>query len=113
MISIYFPIFFAPHLQELLPLVLIFELPISMGAVPSMNSPVIQEVVQTYKVAVNMKQRGRGYSTTVTVRGAANNARGMKEGTSRLMEHLTGTAGVSISLCLHSKVHVCPKISCL
>lgn len=66
-----------------------------MGPVPSMNSPIVQEIVQTYKVAVNMKQRGRGYSTTVTVRGAANNARGMKEGTTRLMEHLTGAAGVS------------------
>ena len=80
--------------QELLPLVLFFELPISGTPVPDMNSPTIQQIVQTYSVAVNMKQRSRGYSTTVTVRGAANNAAGLKEGTVRLMEHLTGSLGV-------------------
>nr|XP_054773737.1 protein bicaudal C homolog 1-like isoform X1 [Lytechinus pictus] len=94
-------------IRELLPLVLIFELPISMGVAPSMNSPIVQEIVQTYKVAVNMKQRGRGYSTTVTVRGAVNNARGMKEGTSRLMEHLTGTAGGTLPV--STQIEISPQ----
>ncbi|XP_072164676.1 protein bicaudal C homolog 1-like [Diadema setosum] len=94
-------------IRELLPLVLIFELPISTGPAPSMNSPVIQEIVQTYKVAINMKQRGRGYSTTVTVRGAANNARGMKEGTSRLMEHLIGSVGGSLPV--STQIEISPQ----
>nr|BAO98694.1 bicaudal C [Hemicentrotus pulcherrimus] len=94
-------------IRELLPLVLIFELPITMGPVPSMNSPIVQEIVQTYKVAVNMKQRGRGYSTTVTVRGAANNARGMKEGTTRLMEHLTGAAGGALPV--STQIEISPR----
>ena len=75
-------------------MVLFFELPITGTPVPDMNSPTIQQIVQAYNVAVNMKQRSRGYSTTVTVRGAANNAAGLKEGTVRLMEHLTGSHGV-------------------
>ncbi len=75
---------------------LFFELPITGTPTPDMNSPTIQQIVQAYNVSVNMKQRSRGYSTTVTVRGASNNAAGLKEGTVRLMEHLTGSLGVSM-----------------
>lgn len=87
--------------QELLPLVLFFELPITGGLQPDMNSPAVQHVVQTCNVAVNMKQKGRGFSTTVTVRGAADNPVGVKEACLKLMEHLAGTVGVSITFTHH------------
>ena len=78
-----------------MPLVLVFELPISNNPTPDINSATIQQIVQLYNIGVNMKQRARGYSTTVTVRGSSSNAAGIKEGMLRLMEHLIGNLGVS------------------
>ncbi|XP_072051259.1 LOW QUALITY PROTEIN: protein bicaudal C homolog 1-like [Amphiura filiformis] len=94
-------------IRELLPLVLFFELPITCTPMPDMNSPTIQQIVQSYNVSVNMKQRSRGYSTTVTVRGASNNAAGLKEGTLRLMEHLTGSLGVTLPV--STQIEIAPQ----
>ncbi|XP_038058655.1 protein bicaudal C homolog 1-like isoform X2 [Patiria miniata] len=93
--------------RELLPLVLVFELPISNNPAPDINSPTIQQIVQLYNVGVNMKQRARGYSTTVTVRGSSSNAAGVKEGTLRLMEHLVGNLGVTCPV--STQIEIAPQ----
>ncbi|XP_071808851.1 protein bicaudal C homolog 1-like isoform X2 [Asterias amurensis] len=93
--------------RELLPLVLVFELPISNNPTPDINSPTIQQIVQVYNIGVNMKQRARGYSTTVTVRGSSSNAAGIKEGTLRLMEHLIGNLGVTLPV--STQIEIAPQ----
>lgn len=47
------------RIQELLPLVLMFELPIAgiLQPVPDPNSPSIQHISQTYNISVSFKQR--------------------------------------------------------
>ncbi|XP_022092775.1 protein bicaudal C homolog 1-A-like isoform X2 [Acanthaster planci] len=93
--------------RELLPLVLVFELPITNNPTPDINSPTIQQIVQLYNIGVNMKQRARGYSTTVTVRGSSSNAVGVKEGTMRLMEHLIGNIGVTLPV--STQIEIAPQ----
>lgn len=67
-------------LQELLPLVLMFELPIAgiLQPVPDPNSPSIQHISQTYNISVSFKQRSRMYGATVIVRGSQNNTSAVK-----------------------------------
>ncbi|PIK61885.1 hypothetical protein BSL78_01216, partial [Apostichopus japonicus] len=91
-------------IRELLPLVLFFELPISGGLQPDMNSPTVQHVVQSCNVAVNMKQKGRGFSTTVTVRGSASNTGGVKDACVKLMDHLAGTVGGSLPVSMQLEI---------
>ena len=84
-------------LQELLPLVFMFELPITgvLQPVPDSSSPIVQQISNTYSVAVSFKQRPRVYVTTVVVRGSVDNAKAVKEATALLIENLTGNLGVS------------------
>ncbi|XP_033122346.1 protein bicaudal C homolog 1-like [Anneissia japonica] len=95
-------------IRELLPLVLSFEVPVTnaMQPIPDINSPNIQLIVQRYNVAVNFK-RVRGYSTTITVRGAIDNIAGIKEATVRFMEHLTGNAGVVLPV--STQIEIAPQ----
>ncbi|XP_020928458.1 protein bicaudal C homolog 1 isoform X3 [Sus scrofa] len=84
--------------QELLPLVLMFELPIAgiLQPVPDPNSPSIQHISQTYNISVSFKQRSRMYGATVIVRGSQNNTSALKEGTAMLLEHLAGSLASAI-----------------
>lgn len=86
-------------LQELLPLVFMFELPVTgaLQPIPDNTSPIIQQIQQTYSVTVTFKQRPRVYVTTVIVRGSVSNAKAVKEATAILMKHLTGNQAVSIA----------------
>lgn len=63
-------------LQELLPLVLSFELPAIMQSDPS--SPTVQHISQTYNLAVSFKPPTRLYRATGVVRGSQNNANAVK-----------------------------------
>ncbi|XP_066305019.1 protein bicaudal C homolog 1-like [Branchiostoma lanceolatum] len=83
------------QIRELLPLVFMFELPITgaLQPVPDVSSPQIQQIQQTYNVTVAFKQRPRMYVTTCVVRGTVNNAPSVKEATARLIDHLTGNMG--------------------
>lgn len=63
-------------LQELLPLVLSFELPAIMQSDPS--SPSVQHISQTYNLTVSFKPPTRLYRATGVVRGSQNNATAVK-----------------------------------
>ncbi|KAB1271507.1 Protein bicaudal C-like protein 1 [Camelus dromedarius] len=90
------------RIRELLPLVLMFELPIAgiLQPVPDPNSPSIQHISQTYNISVSFKQRSRVYGATVIVRGSQNNTSAVKaserEGTAMLLEHLAGSLASAI-----------------
>lgn len=63
-------------LQELLPLVLSFELPAIMQSDP--NSPTVQHIAQTYNFTVSFKQPTRLYRASGVVRGSQNNTNAVK-----------------------------------
>jgi protein bicaudal C len=86
-------------LQELLPLVFMFELPVT-GMSPDSSSPLVQQLQQQYTISISFRQRPRAYTTTVVVRGTVCNAKSVKEGTLRLMEQLTATSGVKFKFCV-------------
>ena len=66
--------------QELLPLVLMFELPVMVQVNPDPSSPAIQHISHTYNISVAFRQRSRLYGTTGVVRGSQNNADNVKVG---------------------------------
>ncbi|XP_075469059.1 protein bicaudal C homolog 1 isoform X2 [Ascaphus truei] len=86
------------RIRELLPLVLMFELPVAgiLQPIPDTNSPAIQHISQTYNITVSFKQRSRMYGATVIVRGSQNNTSAVKEGTALLLEHLAGSLASAI-----------------
>ncbi|ETE62753.1 Protein bicaudal C-like 1, partial [Ophiophagus hannah] len=86
------------RIRELLPLVLMFELPIAgiLQPIPDPSSPTIQHLSQTYNISVSFKQRSRTYGATVMIRGSQNNASAVKEGTALLLEHLAGSLASAI-----------------
>ncbi|OXB74618.1 UNVERIFIED_CONTAM: hypothetical protein H355_014013 [Colinus virginianus] len=86
------------RIRELLPLVLMFELPIAgiLQPIPDPNSHTIQHISQTYNISVSFKQRSRMYGATVIVRGSQNNTSAVKEGTAMLLEHLAGSLASAI-----------------
>ncbi|XP_068111170.1 protein bicaudal C homolog 1 isoform X1 [Hyperolius riggenbachi] len=100
------------RIRELLPLVLMFELPIAgiLQPIPDPNSPTIQHISQTYNISVSFKQRSRVYGATGIVRGSQNNTSAVKEGTALLLEHLAGSLAnaipVSTQLDIAAQHHV-------
>uniref|UniRef100_A0A672K163 BicC family RNA binding protein 1 n=1 Tax=Sinocyclocheilus grahami TaxID=75366 RepID=A0A672K163_SINGR len=87
-----------PRMLELLPLVLMFELPVIVQLNPDPSSPAIQHISQTYNISVAFKQRSRLYGTTGVVRGSQNNAAAVKRGTAVLLEHLVGSLASAITV---------------
>ncbi|CAG5119567.1 unnamed protein product, partial [Candidula unifasciata] len=85
---------------ELLPLVFMFELPVTptLVPVPDVTSPFIQQLQQTHNVTINFKQRPRSYATTAVVRGSVHGAKGVKQATACLMEQLTGNISLTVSM---------------
>ncbi|KAL2078239.1 hypothetical protein ACEWY4_025924 [Coilia grayii] len=86
------------RIRELLPLVLMFELPVMVQMNPDPSSPAIQHIAQTYSISVSFKQRSRLYGTTGVVRGSQNNAAAVKRGTAVLLEHLAGSLAGAITV---------------
>uniref|UniRef100_A0A8C1RJ97 BicC family RNA binding protein 1b n=1 Tax=Cyprinus carpio TaxID=7962 RepID=A0A8C1RJ97_CYPCA len=84
------------RIRELLPLVLMFELPVIVQLNPDPSSPAIQHISQTYNISVAFKQRSRLYGATGVVRGSQNNAAAVKRGTAVLLEHLAGNLASAI-----------------
>jgi len=81
-------------LQELLPLVLMFELPVIVQLNPDPSSPAIQHISQTYNISVAFKQRSRLYGATGVVRGSQNNAAAVK-----VRRSYTGASSPSLFAC--------------
>ncbi|KAJ8284820.1 hypothetical protein COCON_G00036700 [Conger conger] len=86
------------RIRELLPLVLMFELPVMVQMNPDPSSPAIQHISQTYNISVSFKQRSRLYGATGVVRGSQNNAAAVKRGTAVLLEHLAGSLSGAITV---------------
>uniref|UniRef100_A0A8C1T8V3 BicC family RNA binding protein 1b n=1 Tax=Cyprinus carpio TaxID=7962 RepID=A0A8C1T8V3_CYPCA len=86
------------RIRELLPLVLMFELPVIVQLNPDPSSPAIQHISQTYNISVAFKQRSRLYGATGVVRGSQNNAAAVKRGTAVLLEHLVGSLASAITV---------------
>ncbi|BFZ17351.1 hypothetical protein BsWGS_20390 [Bradybaena similaris] len=88
------------QIRELLPLVFMFELPVTptLVPVPEVTSPFIQQLQQTHNVTINFKQRPRSYATTAIVRGSVHGAKGVKQATACLMEQLTGNVSLTVSM---------------
>ncbi|MGH0124097.1 UNVERIFIED_CONTAM: hypothetical protein FKN15_018178, partial [Acipenser sinensis] len=96
------------YLQELLPLVLMFELPAIIQPNPDPSSPAVQHISQTYNISVSFKQRSRMYGATGIVRGSQNNTTAVKvltsyledfnRGTALLLDHLAGSLANAISV---------------
>ncbi|XP_026078858.1 protein bicaudal C homolog 1-like isoform X1 [Carassius auratus] len=86
------------RIRELLPLVLMFELPVIVQLNPDPSSPAIQHISQTYNISVAFKQRSRLYGATGVVRGSQNNSAAVKRGTAVLLEHLAGSLASSITV---------------
>ncbi|XP_033886418.1 protein bicaudal C homolog 1-like isoform X1 [Acipenser ruthenus] len=85
-------------IRELLPLVLMFELPVIIQPNPDPNSPAVQHISQTYNISVSFKQRSRMYGATGIVRGSQNNTTAVKRGTALLLDHLAGSMANAISV---------------
>ncbi|XP_056325928.1 protein bicaudal C homolog 1-B-like [Danio aesculapii] len=86
------------RIRELLPLVLMFELPVIVQLNPDPSTPAIQHISQTYNISVAFKQRSRLYGATGVVRGSQNNAAAVKRGTAVLLEHLAGNLASAITI---------------
>ncbi|XP_055783078.1 protein bicaudal C homolog 1-A-like isoform X2 [Salvelinus fontinalis] len=86
-------------IRELLPLVLLFELPAIVQ--PDPGSPTVQHISQTYNLTVSFKPPTRLYGTTGVVRGSQNNSSAVKRGTAMLLEHLAGSLASAISVSTH------------
>ena len=74
-----------------------FELPMTgvLQPIPDTNAPALKQIQDNYNITVSFKQRPQVYMTSVIIRGTVYNAKAVKEGTMRVIEHLTGNIGVS------------------
>ncbi|KAH9508438.1 Protein bicaudal C 1-B, partial [Bulinus truncatus] len=88
------------QIRELLPLVFMFEIPVTSPAtpIPDVTSAFIQQLQQANSVTINFKQRPRTFTTTVIIRGSVHSAKGVKMATARLMEQLTGNVSLPVSM---------------
>ncbi|CAL8391427.1 unnamed protein product [Arctogadus glacialis] len=86
-------------INELLPLVLSFELPAIVQPDPS--SPSVQHISQTYNLSISFKPPTRLYGASGVVRGSQNNTTAVKRGTALLLEHLAGSLASAISVSTH------------
>ncbi|XP_014669291.1 PREDICTED: protein bicaudal C homolog 1-B-like [Priapulus caudatus] len=86
------------QIRQLLPLVFIFELPVTGVLQPALDpsSPTVRHIQQTYDIQVSFKPRVGVYTTLVMVRGSVNNSQNVKDGTAALLEHLTGRNGPTV-----------------
>ncbi|KTF82242.1 hypothetical protein cypCar_00026653 [Cyprinus carpio] len=84
-------------LQDLQPLVLTFDLPVTLvgGVVCDTGSPVIQHVAQAFGVSVSFRTQPKLYCSTCSVRGTQGNAAAVKKATCVLMELLLGTEALA------------------
>ncbi|XP_058852135.1 protein bicaudal C homolog 1-A-like [Acipenser ruthenus] len=99
------------RIRDLQPLVLSFDLPMSMVShtVPDVNSPVIHHISQAFNISVSFRQQPKLYSTTCLVRGLQGNCVSIQKATAVLMELLLGadpSVSVSTQLELTSQQHV-------
>uniref|UniRef100_A0A8C9RJC7 BicC family RNA binding protein 1 n=1 Tax=Scleropages formosus TaxID=113540 RepID=A0A8C9RJC7_SCLFO len=89
-------------IRELIPLVLMFELPAIVQ--PDPNSLAVQHISQSYNISVSFKQHSRLYGITAVVKGSQSNLAAVKRGTALLLEHLAGSLANTISVTTHMDI---------
>lgn len=79
------------RIRELLPIVISFDLPTARGPMTQMdlNTPIIQNIIQTYNITVQLKHI-KPYISTVTVRGSNQHQFALKDGVLHLLEYFAG-----------------------
>lgn len=88
------------RIRELLPITLAFDFPSKQISNIDLNSPAIQNIVQSYNISVQIKSNKHNFKslTTIQVRGCVSNQIGLKEGIICLMQCLTGQIGQTIPI---------------
>lgn len=85
-------------LQDLMPLVVMFELPITgcFQAFPDVESPFIQNLQSRYSVQVSFRARSRGPRPgVVVIKGSETDVVPLKEAVKILVDYFCGTLAVS------------------
>lgn len=91
-------------IRNLLPIVVMFDLPNTNSRVADPNSPVIQHLVQAYSISIQFKQRAKLFPITCIVRGSPDNVARLKEGTKQLMSQLVGN-----ELTVSTQIEIAPQ----
>ncbi|KAL0964705.1 hypothetical protein UPYG_G00327830 [Umbra pygmaea] len=104
-------------IRELLPLVLMFDLPVMLHVTPDPSSAAIQLISQTYNISISFQQtlRSRQNPSTGVVRGGAtgvvrgsqNNVASVKRGTAVLLDHLVGS--LSSATTVSTQLDIAPQ----
>lgn len=87
------------RIRDLLPITLFFEFPSKhLGATGfDINSPAVQNIVQTYNISIQAKaKKSSSYTTIFQIRGCVANQIALKDGVICLMQILTGQLGQTI-----------------
>eukprot|EP00794_Sanderia_malayensis_P016909 gene16909-18615_t len=84
------------QIRELLPIVLMFEIPQNTVVVPDSTSPAIHNIAQKHNVTITFKQRPRAFGFIGTVRGLHSDPLLVRDAVLRVMEHLTGAMPVTV-----------------
>ena len=87
------------RIRDLLPITLFFEFPSKhLGATGfDINSPAVQNIVQTYNISIQAKaKKSSPYTTIFQIRGCVANQIALKDGVICLMQILTGQLGQTI-----------------
>lgn len=87
------------RIRDLLPITLFFEFPSKhLGATGfDINSPAVQNIVQTYNISIQAKAKKQSpYTTIFQIRGCVSNQIALKDGVICLMQILTGQLGQTI-----------------
>ena len=94
-------LFFSP-LQDLLPLVFMFDVPVSSANQLNPDfSPILDHIQQHYGVNVSLKPHHQPYIRTVLIRGSVYNMKSARQAATLIFEHLTGRTGVSLNPIFH------------
>lgn len=96
--------------QELMPLVVMFELPITgcFQAFPDVESPFIQNLQSRYSVQVSFRARSRGPRPgVVVIKGSESDVGPLKEAVKILVDYFCGT--LAVSYIFHSTTFVYPN----
>jgi len=85
------------RIRELLPVVISFDLPAARGPMSNMdlNTPIVQNIIQTYKITVQLKHI-KPYISTVTIRGSNQQLFALKDGVLHLLEYFAGAVANQI-----------------
>jgi protein bicaudal C len=83
------------RIRDLLPITMYFDFHTKHLVPIDLNTPAIQNIVQTYNISVQIKSK-KPYINVIQVKGCVSNTLGLKDGVICLMQLLTGQIGQSL-----------------